>query len=240
MARIPAGTFTMGAPESETQSHYWERPQHVVSIPAFAAGVHEVTFAQWDACVAAGGCGGYSPEDYGWGRDERPVIDVSWQDAEFYVDWLSRTTGQRYRLLTESEWEYAARAGTTTPFHTGETITSQQANYHGKYSYPSGERNESGLYRKQTVPVGSFAPNGFGLHDMHGNVSEWVQDCYGGGGYENAPNDGSAVEREGCSTRVMRDGSWDDFPWDLRSAYRWAGGTGHRSDEVGFRVARTL
>ena len=236
MVRIPAGTFTMGAPESEPHTYDDERPQRTVSIPAFAASAHEVTFAEWDACVAAGGCGGHSPRDSGWGRDERPVMRVSWNDAQSYVDWLSRASGQRYRLLTESEWEYAARAGTTTPFHTGETITPQQANYDGTSGYPSS--SGSGLYRMQTVPVGSFAPNGFGLHDMHGNVREWVQDCYGD--YGNAPSDGSAAEREGCSKRVYRGGSWVNEPLHLRSANRRRADPGFLGDTLGFRVARTL
>ncbi len=238
MARIPAGTFTMGAPVSELFSRESERPQRAVSIPAFAAGVHEVTFAQWDACVAAGGCGGHSPGDLGWGRDERPVVSVSWNEAQSYVDWLSRASGQRYRLLTESEWEYAARAGTATPFHTGETISPKQANFDGRYTYPQTGFNESGLYRRQTLPVGSFAPNGFGLHDMHGNVWEWVQDC--SGDYEDAPSDGSAAEREDCSERVERGGSWNFSPSYLRAAFRFSNATGNRSDVVGFRVARTL
>ena len=237
MMRIPAGTFTMGAPESELPPRPAEKPQREVSIPAFRAGAQEVTFAQWDACVAGGGCGGYSPDDLGWGRDNLPVVAVSWDDAQLYVDWLSRRTGQRYRLLTESEWEYAARAGTTTPFHTGETITPRQANYDGRSGYPSGY-DGSGPYRRQTVPVGSFAPNGFGLHDLHGNVREWVQDCYGN--YENAPSDGSAAELEGCSLRVLRGGSWFDVPWDLRSAYRLWNYSGYRDYGNGFRVARTL
>ena len=234
MVRIPAGTFTMGSPESEPRSDGDERPQRTVSIPAFAAGVHEVTFVQWDACVAAGGCGGYSPRD-NWGRDdERPVIWVGRDDAQSYVDWLSRTSGQRYRLLTESEWEYAARAGTTTPFHTGETITPQQANFDGRYGYPSG--SGSGLYRRQTVPVGSFPPNGFGLYDMHGNVEEFVQDCHDR--YWHAPSDGSAAEREGCSLHVLRGGSWNNAPRSLRSANRLIGGG--RTNYSGFRVARDL
>ncbi len=237
MARIPAGTFTMGAPESEFGSRTNERPQRTVSIPAFAAGVHEVTFAQWDTCVAAGGCGGHIPRD-DWGRDERPVIFMSWNHAQLYVDWLSQSTGRRYRLLTESEWEYAARAGTATPFHTGGTITPQQANFNGQWDYPGGDYNESGLYRGHTVPVGSFAPNGFGLYDMHGNVWEWVQDCYGS--YAAAPNDGSAAEQKGCSFRVLRGGSWNLDPWGLRSAMRHRDSTGNRYASFGFRVARTL
>ena len=241
MVRIPAGTFTMGAPESETGSLDHERPQRIVSIPDFAAGAHEVTFAQWDACVADGGCGGHSPDDEGWGRDNRPVFGVSWDDAQLYVDWLSRSTGQRYRLLTESEWEYAARAGATTPFHTGSTITPQQANFDGRYDYPAQEYDESGLFRGQTLPVGSFAPNGFGLYDMHGNMWEWVQDCYGG--YAAAASDGSAVGGD-CIDRVLRGGSWLDEPPYIRAANRngqasRAGGADD-PDFYGFRVARTL
>ena len=238
MVPLPAGSFTMGAPESERGSRDNERPQRTVSIPAFAASAHEVTFAQWDDCVAAGGCGGYRPYDEGWGRSDRPVGNVSWDDAQLYVDWLSRSSGQSYRLLTESEWEYAARAGTATPFHTGGTITPQQANFDGRFDYPGNNYNESGLFRRQTVPVGSFAPNGLGLYDMHGNVWEWVQDCYGS--YEVAPSDGSAVEGGSCSGRVLRGGSWNNFPWVLRSAFRHWRGTSLRYHHIGFRVARTL
>ena len=238
MVTVPAGSFTMGAPESEPFTITDERPQRTVSIPAFAASAHEVTFAEWDACVAAGGCGGYSPDGAGWGRGDRPVINVGWDDAQLYVDWLSRTSGQNYRLLTESEWEYAARAGTATPFHTGGTITPQQANFDGRWDYPASNYNGSGLYRQQTVPVGSFGPNGFGLYDMHGNVSEWVQDCYEA--YAAAPSDGSAVEGGVC-IRVFRGGSWFDGPGGLRSAFRGGGTvTGSRRSDYGFRVARTL
>ncbi len=251
MVRIPAGTFTMGSPESEPgccpYDNDGERPQHTVSIPAFAAGVHEVTFAEWDACVGAGGCESYnSPfnatggkNDGGWGRDDRPAINVHWDEAQEYVDWLSRTTGQHYRLLTESEWEYAARAGTTTPFHTGETITPQQANFDGRRDYPANDWIEDGLYRGQTVPVGSFAPNAFGLYDMHGNVWEWVQDCYGS--YENAPNDGSALRDDDCRVRVQRGGAWNENPAQLRSAERGPHDISvSPGSDTGFRVARTL
>ena len=246
MVIVPAGRFTMG---SELGS---EGPPRTVSIPAFAASVHEVTFAEWDACVAAGGCAGYRPDDEGWGRGDRPVVNVGWNDAQLYVDWLTRSTGKRYRLLTESEWEYAARAGTRTPFHTGGTITPQQANFNGRWNYPAGEYDESGFYREQTVPVGSFAPNGFGLHDMHGNVWEWVQDCYNWAGYWGAPSDGSAMEGDGCKldweaeffgvawNRVFRGGSWFDKPSNLRSAYRDSDYPNFRAFHIGFRVARTL
>ena len=222
MVVVPAGTFTMGAPASEPRSDDDERPQRTVSVPAFAAGAFEVTFAEWDACVAAGGCDSYRPDDEGWGRGQRPVVNVSWQHAQRYVEWLSLRSGHRYRLLSESEWEYAARAGTETPFHTGETITQQQANFRGT----------------QTTPVGSFAPNAFGLRDMHGNVGEWVQDCYGS--YESAPVDGSAVDEEDCAARVVRGGSWRfSYAEDTRSAFRSDYRPVVRGDSIGFRVART-
>ena len=215
-----------------------EGPRRTVSIPAFTSSAHEVTFAEWDACVAAGGCGGYRPDDKGWGRGDRPVFNVSWDDVQSYVDWLSHTSGHRYRLLTESEWEYAARAGTATPFHTGETITPQQANFDGRYDYPANEYNESGLDRGQTVPVGSFAPNGFGLYDTHGNVWEWVQDCYVYG-YAAAPSDGSTVQSDDCM-RVVRGGNFNGKPRHIRSANRFRhDDAGTQPGYVGFRVART-
>ena len=236
MVVVPSGTFRMGAPESEDGSHRGERPVHKVSVRSFAAGVYEVTFAEWDACVSAGGCGGHRPGDRNWGRSRRPVIDVSWDDAQLYVRWLSGRTGHHYRLLSESEWEYAARAGTTTPFHTGSTISTDQANYDGSYTYGGGVRGE---FRKGTVPVGWFSPNGFGLREMHGNVLEWVQDCWNGN-YRGAPGDSRAWESGDCPTRVLRGGSWFNSPSVLRSAYRVGFTAGARSDTAGFRVARTV
>ncbi|MDE0229499.1 MAG: formylglycine-generating enzyme family protein [Spirochaetaceae bacterium] len=174
---------------------------------AFAVGVREVTFAEWDACVSAGGCGGYRPPDGGWGRARQPVINVSWDDAQSYVAWLSRKTGAEYRLLTEAEWEYAARAGTTTPFHTGATIATGQANYDGR-AQPYGP-GVPGPYRGHPIAAGSLARNGFGLYDVHGNVAEMVADCYDAGG------SGSS-----CTRRVVRGGSWASAPRLLRSAYR--------------------
>ena len=238
MISVPAGSFLMGAPESETHSLDSERPRRTVSVPAFAASAYEVTFAEWDACVAEGGCGGYSPDDFGWGRGDRPVINVSWDDVQLYVAWLSRKTGETYRLPTEAEWEYAARAGTTTPFHTGGTISPQQANFNDRYGYPNGY-DEGGLFRRQTVPVGSFAPNAFGLHDVHGNVWEWVQDCWNGS-HAGAPRDGSAWLSGDCSERVLRGGSWSSRPSLLRAAFRGRNATGYRNPNFGFRVARTL
>ena len=231
MGSMPAGEFMMGSPDLDRE--LGEGPQRRVSIPAFAVSVHEVTFAEWDACVQAGGCGGYRPDDEGWGRGDHPVVNVSWDDALLYVDWLSRSSGWPYRLLSESEWEYAARAGTRTPFHTGRTITLQQANFAGK-SGPG-----------MSVPVGSFSSNDFGLYDMHGNVSELVQDCYDD---RPAPSDGKSrsTPRGGCwdgsgySRRVIRGGSWSNSPEGLRSASRGWIDTSDRHDFVGFRVARSL
>ena len=223
MVVIPAGTFTMGSPASEEGRRDSEGPQHRVTLRSFALGATEVTFDEWDACVRGGGCGGYRPGDAGWGRDARPVINVNWDDARAYVRWLSRETGESYRLPSESEWEYAARAGTTTPFHTGRTISKGQANYD----------------RGQTTPVRTFAPNAFGLYDVHGNVWEWTEDCWNGS-YRGAPADGSPWGAGDCGRRVFRGGSWHYVPRLLRSAARSSYFTGFRFDSAGFRVARTL
>ena len=236
MVVVPPGSFRMGSPESEEGRVSDEGPVHEVTMARpFAVGVFEVTFREWDACVSDGGCGGYRPDDE-WGRYENPVIYVSWEDAKGYVEWLRRKTGKGYRLLSEAEWEYVARAGTTTPFHTGRTISTEQANYDGNYTYGSGRE---GVYRERTTPVGSFEPNGFGLHDVHGNVWEWVEDCWNIN-YRRAPTDGSAWLRGDCDRRVLRGGSWGNVPGYLRSAVRLRDTAGGRSDEVGFRVARTL
>ena len=227
MVVVPTGSFMMGSPSSEKGRDSDEGPQHRVRIAQpFAVGVYEVTFAEWDACVSAGGCNGYSPADRGWGRGQYPVIYVSWNDAQAYVKWLSNETGKRYRLLSEAEWEYVARAGTETPFHFGMTISTDQANYN---------RN----YRAQTVEAGSFPSNGYGLHDVHGNVDEWVQDCWNDS-YFGAPTDGSAWTSGDCSGRVLRGGSWDSKHRNLHLADRDWGPTNYRSIRTGFRVARTF
>ncbi|MDE2892503.1 MAG: SUMF1/EgtB/PvdO family nonheme iron enzyme [Chloroflexota bacterium] len=233
---VPAGTFMMGAPRSEEGRSDNELPRHRVTIrEPFAVGVYEVTFAEWDACVDAGGCGRI-PDDEGWGRGRRPVINVSWDDAQGYVRWLSDRTGKEYRLLSESEWEYVARAGTETPFHFGSTLSTSQANYIEDFTYGNGSTGE---YRGQTVEVGTFAANKYGLHDVHGNVFEWVEDCWNDS-YTGAPSDGSAWERGDCSGRVSRGGAWNFKREQLRSAYRFIrNDTGHRINHLGFRVART-
>ena len=238
LVAIPGGSYMMGSPGDEAGRGGREGPRHRVAIPRpIAVGKYEVTFAEWDACVAAGGCGGYRPEDEGWGRGRRPVINVSWNDAKSYVKWLSQETGKGYRLLTESEWEYVARAGTTGPFHFGQTISTELANYDGDYTYGSGRK---GVDRGKTVAAGSFPANGFGLHDVHGNVWEWVEDCLHGD-YSGAPTDGSAWTFGGdCGSRVLRGGSWSVEPRSLRSAFRFRFTAVGRSLSVGFRIARTL
>ena len=234
---VPPGSFMMGSRSAEIGRSGDEGPVHRVTIgEAFAVGVYEVTFAQWDACRLDRGCM-HNPGDRNWRRSTRPVIYVNWNDAREYVGWLSRKTGHRYRLLSESEWEYVARAGTKTPFHYGSTISTVQANYNGNYAYGSGRK---GRFRKQTMLVGSFPANAFGLRDVHGNVREWVEDCRHRE-YKGAPADGSAWSRGGdCSRRVLRGGSWSNRPRNLRSAFRIAISAEFRFDNVGFRVARTL
>jgi formylglycine-generating enzyme required for sulfatase activity len=240
MVVVPAGEFMMGSPESEVGRGSNEGPQHKVAIRSFAMGKFEVTFAQWDACRAEGGCA-YEPDDAGWGRGRRPVINVSWHDARAFVTWLSRKTGKPYRLPTEAEWEYAARgltsaSGPHPPFATGATINYKQANYDANFVYGEGRQ---GIFRQKTVEVGTFRANAFGLHDMHGNVWEWVEDCYRDS-YRGAPADGSPVEARDCGLRILRGGSWNYFPQLLRSAYRYATAPEVRLDMVGLRVARSL
>ncbi|MDP7442649.1 MAG: formylglycine-generating enzyme family protein, partial [Verrucomicrobiota bacterium] len=199
-------------------------------------GKREASFAEWKACRTDDACQAH-PDDHHWGRGRRPVMNINFRDAEDFVRWLSRKTEQTYRLPTEAEWDYTCRAGTTTPFHFGETIGTDQANYDGNYTYGGGGK---GVYRKKTVPVGNFPANAFGLHDMHGNVWEWVEDCWNGN-YHGAPTDGSVWSSGDCSHRVLRGGSWYSKPGYMRSAARYGGHfTGGRINFVGFRVARTL
>ena len=237
MVVVPAGEFMMGSPESEEDHSSAEGPQRTVKIAKpFAVGKFEVTFAEWDACVAGGGCK-HKPGDLGWGRDKPPVINVSWDDVtKEYLPWLSKKTGKTYRLLTEAEWEYAARARTTTPFSIGGTITPDQANFDGNYTYGGSSKGE---FRQKTIAVGSFKANAFALADMHGNVWEWVEDCWNDS-YTGAPIDGTAWTFGDCSRRVLRGGAWTSVPRFLRSAFRLRSAPDFRGNDFGFRVARTL
>lgn len=227
MVVIPSGSFQMG--DIQGGGYGDEKPVHRVSISrSFSVGKYEVTFSQWNACVTAGGCS-HRPDDRGWGEGSRPVIKVSWHDAKSYVKWLSGKTGKTYRLLSEAEWEYVARAGSNNKYSWGNSIGSNKANCGGCGS----QWDES-----KTSPVGSFRPNGFGVYDMHGNVWEWVEDCYIDN-YDNGPSTSRARTGGDCSSRVKRGGSWGNAPWVVRSANRTVGSPAYRSNYVGFRIART-
>jgi formylglycine-generating enzyme required for sulfatase activity len=232
MVVVPSGSFTMGSPAKEAQRESDEGPQHTVTIAKpFAVGRFAVTFEEWDACVADGECRGYKPADQGWGRDRRPVINVSWHDAKAYVEWLGKKTGKGYRLLTEAEWEYAARAGSATAYSWGDAIGKGNANCNGCGSQWDG---------KQTAQVGSFAANAFGLYDMHGNAWQWVEDCFYDS-YTGSPSDGSAWGDDGyCRRRVLRGGSWSGNPNGLRAAFRGADFSVRGEYNNGFRLGRTL
>ena len=231
MVVVPSGVFTMGSSRGETGHEDDEEPMRRVRIDyQFAVGVYEVTFAEWYACLDAGGCGSYIPDDMRWGRGNRPVIHVSWDDAQSYVRWLSARTGKPYRLLSESEWEYVVRAGTETAYSWGNSSGVNRANCSG-----CGSQSDD----KMTAPVGSFAANAWGVYDMHGNVWEWVQDCWNKN-YEDAPTDGSVWESGNCIARMYRGGSWSHSPAEMRSARRLKSFTGSRYRDLGFRVARSF
>jgi formylglycine-generating enzyme required for sulfatase activity len=229
MIVVPAGVFTMGSPVTEEYRSASEGPQHIVTIAKpFAVSKFDVTFVDWDVCVSVGGCPEVS--DSSMGRGTKPVINVSWDDAQHYVAWLAMMTGRPYRLLTEAEWEYATRAGTTTAYYWGDKIGQDNADCIG-----CGSKWDN----QQTSPVGSFKPNAFGLYDTSGDVWQSVQDC-DHGDYNGAPADGSAWTSGECGRRVIRGGSWFDEPQTLRSANHSRVPPGFRNGALGIRVARTL
>ncbi len=224
MVVLPAGTFEMGSPATEKGRFPDEGPQREVTISSIAMSKYEVTFAQWDACLAGGGCKEYSPPDQGFGRGRRPVVGVSRADAQAYVDWLNLQAGKAvYRLPTEAEWEYADRAGVKTPYASGAAIQPKDATF--------------GATR--TDPVGSYAANAFGLYDMAGNAAEWTADCYAPS-YAKAPVDGAAVTADGCKTYVYRGGSFADKAPVLRAANRRQSAPDLRKPTVGIRVVRSV
>ena len=254
MVVVPAGTFAMGSPDTELGRRSDEGPQHIVSIGSpLAVGVYEVTFAEWEACVRADGCGGYRPRDEGWGRGRHPVINVSWEDAKAYVAWLSEQTGEPYRLLSEAEWEYVARAGSTVARY-WEERGSEQCRHANGFDQDLARTDQGRVWMEEwiganpvpcsdgyawTAPVGSYQPNPFGLYDILGNVIEWTEDCWNPS-YSGAPADGRAWESGECLRRVVRGGSWVGDPGYMRSARRHSLGVGYFDDSVGFRVARTV
>ncbi len=251
MVAIPGGRFTMGSPDDEEGRTSDEEPLHWVAIQPFEIGKYEVTFAQWDACVADGYCRRITYDagwgDAGWGRGNRPVINVSWNDItgetvseRGFLAWMNaKVDGAPYRLPSEAEWEYAARAGTTGAFSFEGPISTDRANYDGTYTYGGSAKGE---YRRKTVEAGALPANPWGLHEVHGNVWEWVQDCWHGN-YNGAPTDGSAwmaANGGDCSRSVLRGGSWFNYPRDLRSALRLRNLRTYGSVNFGFRLARTL
>ncbi len=224
MVEIPGGTFIMGSPENEAERYSNEGPQHQVTVPSFYMGKYELTQVQYQAII------GTNPSKFK--GDNRPVERVSWNNAVEFCKKLSQKTGKKYRLPSEAEWEYACRAGTTTPFCFGESITPDLVNYNGNYTYASAPK---GKYRQQTTDVGTFPPNSFGLYDMHGNVWEWCQDDYKND-YINAPTDGSALTSPSRIGKLLRGGSWNDLPVYCRSAFRFHYALDNVDYNIGFRV----
>jgi formylglycine-generating enzyme required for sulfatase activity len=224
MVEIPGGTFIMGSPASEAKRGSNEGPQHQVTVPSFYMGKYELTQVQYQAII------GTNPSNFK--GDNRPVEGVNWNNAVEFCKKLSQKTGKKYRLPSEAEWEYTCRAGTTTPFYFGESITPDLVNYDGNYTYASAPK---GKYRQQTTDVGTFPPNSFGLYDMHGNVWEWCQDDYKND-YINAPTDGSALTSPSRSAKLLRGGSWICNPADCRSAFRNNYNLDYDSSVIGFRV----
>lgn len=255
MARIPAGTFLMGSPETETGRLEDEGPQREITVGApFAIGVYEVTFAEWDACVGDGGCDGFRPPDGGWGRGRRPVVFVSWQDAQGYVRWLSEETGETYRLPSEAQWEYAARAGTRTARYWGESAA-EQCRYANGFDQDIARANRGRVeafqragvgfpscsdgHGAETAPVGSYEPNAFGLYDVIGNLAEWTEDCWNPDHSERPGTDEVRTTGD-CSRRVLRGGTWA-YPLEmLRSAKRAPVALDRRDTGLSFRVARVV
>jgi formylglycine-generating enzyme required for sulfatase activity/uncharacterized caspase-like protein len=227
LATIPGGTFTMGSPADEPQREEDEGPQREVTVPQFLLGKYQITQAQYQAVMDE------NPSSFSENGANRPVERVTWENAVAFCQKLSQQTGREYRLPSEAEWEYACRAGTTTPFYFGPTLTPNLANYDGNYTYGSGPKGE---YRGQTIKVGGFPANAFGLYDLHGNVWEWCLDHWHDS-YNGAPTDGSAWTTGGDSSRrVLRGGSWDNYPWGCRSANRNGLARDGRNGDIGFRV----
>ncbi len=249
MVVLPAGEFVMGSSKEES-GQTDEKPQHKVSFAKpYAIGKTEVTFDQWDACTTAGKCPKASDDDLG--RGSRPVINVSREEAQMYTAWLSQTTGKKYRLPSESEWEYAARGGTTTPWYWGISETSEGSpracEYANVHDQTSREAHPMYVWSNhpcadsfaETAPVGKFKPNAYGLYDVSGNVREWVQDCHTGD-YNGHPADRTAREEAKCEKRIVRGGGWIDGFQTVRSAYRHTYEGEFRGYQVGFRVVREM
>ena len=256
MVVIPAGTFMMGSPPEEAERRENE-PQHSVTFARpFAIATTPVTWDMWEACVRDGRCDGAGVEaalriqldgsenpDWDWGRGDRPVVGVSWYDAQQFVGWLNGKTGSddAYRLPSESQWEYAARGGTTTTFPWGNTLDYDYGNFGLRESGLGGMAEGGDIWVNETTPVKSFSSNAFGVYDMHGNIFEWVEDCYEAD-FANAPRDGSANKNGNCANRVFRSGTYLSNPYMQRSARRGAPypSTQRGRNYLGFRVTKLL
>lgn len=242
MVAIPAGSFLMGSPETEPERKDTEGPQWQPQVGAFAASEKEITWADLDACIAGGGCAGNKAKaetrSDPWKRPAMPVVNITWWEAMDYVRWLNdQVEGEPYRLLNEAEWEYAARAGTTTAFNTGDYLTDKDANFNASGRQYNG--GPKGKFPRQPLPGGMYPANGFGLYDMHGNVAEWTADCWF---HDYTGRIGQAVAEQGAEkcSRSVRGGGWDKVPSYVRSAVRDAYPSSGRKDSIGFRVARDV
>ena len=236
MAVVPKGSFMMGTPADEPDRFKGEDPIHRVSFAKpFAVGRFTISFDEWDACLADGGCGGIKGDDKGFGRGRMPAQGINFEAAKLYLAWLSKKVGRTYRLPSESEREYFTRAGTTTPFWFGNTISGQNASYKASIPYGNGPR---GVDSKGPAVVDSYAPNPFGLYQVHGNVFEWTEDCFNKRYNEDTPIDGSPWLEGDCNKRMLRGGTWDWMANMVRAGYREnaiVDGGGYS-----FRVVRTL
>jgi formylglycine-generating enzyme required for sulfatase activity len=236
MVMVPKGSFTMGTPASEPQREPGEDPQHRVTLAQpFAVGRFSISFDEWDACLADGGCDDFKGSDGGFGRGRLPAAGITFAAAKSYLGWISKKVGRTYRLPSESEREYFARAGTTTPFWFGNTISAKQANYATVSSY----NNAGNIDIHDNGPrlVDSYTPNKFGLYQVHGNVREWTEDCYNKRYTQDKPGDGSPWLDGNCTKRMARGGYWLDLPDKIRSGARYGTDT---AAGLSFRVVRTL
>lgn len=227
----------MGCTDSDSECLDRELPLRTIAIPAFKLSKFTVTFEQWDFCVADGGCS-HIPSDEGWSREQRPVMNISYDDvAEQFIPWLNQKTGLTFRFPTEAEWEYAARAGTTARYgQFGDCLTTEQANYDGSYEISGCPQSKTDVVLEKTQPVGQYPANAFGLYDMQGNLFEWVEDCWNEN-YQDAPADSRAWMAGDCSSRGVRGGSWYDEQKFQSVWHRFRYGAAHRFDIVGMRLA---
>ena len=239
MVVVPAGTFTMGSPDSEVERKSGEGPQWQAQVATFAVSATEITWADIKACRDAGGCADIKADDETrsdqWLQPSFPVVNITWPETQIYIAWLNtQVSGEPYRLLSEAEWEYAARAGTQTAFYTGEALPGDAANFNAMREYNGSQR---GGWPRTLMPARTYAPNPFGLYEMHGNAAEWVADCWSSS-YLGRAGTAAAFDKRNCRSRVLRGGSWEKIPSYVRSAYRDSYPDTGRDDSIGFRIAR--